>query len=257
MKSIYLLLIFSISSILMNAQSEDMMDMKMDTTMKISLDSSAACCMETPKKPVFSIGGRYYFNSLENTRNTLAENGFLLEQEALEYFVQFGEFPKIFYYQQLGSLRAGNYASVTGFGLKKDFSYSIFKNSNFIVKPYVELGAGYYRMNIVKNVNGNSISTVLNATVENYFLDNFVFSGDAGLSLGFNFNIDQTRVNFMVNGGVIGNIPTEWKLAQSLAFREKIQLAGFYAGATVRIDMACCSSNTMNCCGSNAKSCCK
>ncbi|MBK9255589.1 MAG: hypothetical protein IPM42_08900 [Saprospiraceae bacterium] len=218
-----------------------------DSTMTVKIMDSEITESPATYSPVVSVGGRYYFNTLEKTRTLLAQNGFTLAQEAFEYHIQFGHLPKLFYFQQLGDLRAGNYASVTGFGLKKDVSYSIFKNSNLILAPYLEFGIGYYKMNIAKNVTNNSISTVLNSSIENYFLDNFVFSGDAGLMLGFNFNLDKTKVNVILNGGVIGNIPTEWRIAQSLAFREKIELQSLYAGATIRIDLKDCCDKTKCC----------
>lgn len=242
MKSLFSLLICLISISILTAQSENEMMKKTDSadTLNLVESNNMACCSGCKYKPLLTAGGRYYFNTLENTRNTLAANGFILEQEAVEYFISFGKLPKLYYFQQLGDLRGGNYASVTGFGLKKDFGYNIFKNSDFILRPYAEIGAGYFRMNIAKNVTGNSISTVLNSTVENYFLDNFVFTGDVGLSLGYGFKVDNSKVNIMVNGGFTGNIPTEWKLAQSLAFREKIQLGSPYAGATIRLDLCDC-----------------
>lgn len=210
-------------------------------------DSAMACCSECKTKPVFSAGARYYFNPGEKTRNTLAANGYRLDQEALEYYIRYGNLPKLYYYQQLGALRNGNYAAINGVGLKQDFAYNVLKNSTFIIRPYVEFGLGYFNMAVVRNVTTNSIGTVLNASIQNYFLDNFVFSGDVGLSLGVNFKIDKANVSLIANGGYLGNIPTEWKIAQSLAFRETFQIGSAYAGATLRIDMPCCSDSGKCC----------
>jgi hypothetical protein len=206
----------------------------------MEMDSTKSCCTNCYSNLV-SVGGKYYFNTLGNTRTTLAANGFLMDQEAFEYQFRLYNLPKIFYFQQLGVLTNENYASVTGFGVKEDLRLPIFKNSNFILTPYIEVGGGYYRMNIAKGITSNTISTVLNSNVENYFLDNFVVSGDVGLDLGFGFTFDNKRLNVIFNGGYIANYPTEWRMAGSLAFREKINLSSPYAGVTVRLEMDCSS----------------
>jgi hypothetical protein len=196
---------------------------------------------------IISVGGKYFSNSLKNTRTTLSENGFLLDQEAFEYQVRLYNLPKIFYFQQLGTLTNTNYASITGFGVKEDLRLTLLKNSNFVITPYLELGGGYYRMNIAKGVKSNSISAVLGSQVENYFLDNFVISGDIGLDLGFGFNVDKRRFSIIFNGGYISNFPTEWRLASSLAFKEKINLSSPYAGVTLRLDMKCSNCDESSC----------
>ncbi|MBC7885576.1 MAG: hypothetical protein H7X99_08880 [Saprospiraceae bacterium] len=223
------LLIFAIFIVAHSGYAQDSLMVKVD-----SMHSCSTCYSN-----IVSFGGKYYFNTLENTRTTLRENGFLLDQEAFEYQLRIHNFPKIFYYQQLGTLTNTNYASVTGFGLKEDIRFRLIKNSNFILTPYVELGGGYYRMNIVKGVTSNSVSSVLGSEVENYFLDNFVLSGDVGLDVGYGFDVEGKRFSIIVNGGFISNYPTEWKLAGSLAFKEKIHLTSPYAGVTLRLDMAC------------------
>lgn len=212
-----------------------------DTSKMMSKDSSMAksTCANCYCN-IVSVGNKYYFNTLGNTRTLLGNNGFQMDQEAFEYQLRLYNLPKIFYFQQLGTLTNSNYASVTGIGLKEDFRWNVFKNSKHLVlAPYVELGGGYYRMNIVKGVGPSSITSVLNSTVENYFVDNFVLSGDVGLDLGFGFDIEDKRFSVIFNGGYITNVPSEWRLAGSLAFREKINLASPYAGVTVRLDMNC------------------
>ncbi|MBK9733559.1 MAG: hypothetical protein IPO92_00775 [Saprospiraceae bacterium] len=206
-------------------------------TMKIKSDSALTC--KSCFCNIVSVGGKYYFNTLKNTRKTLADNGFLMDQEAFEYQVRFYNLPKLFYFQQLGTLSDGNYTSITGVGLKEDIRFPLFKNSNFVVTPYVELGGGYYRMSIAKGVKSNTIASVLGSQVENYFLDNFVISGDLGLEIGYGFDIDDRRLSILFNGGIISNVPAEWRLASSLAFKEKINLTSPYAGVTVKLDFFC------------------
>ena len=188
---------------------------------------------------IISVGTKYYFKTLNNTRTILAANGFQMEQEAVDLQVRLYNLPKIFYFQQLGILANNNYASVTGFGVKEDLRWNIVKNSNFVFTPYVEVGGGYYRMNIAKGISSNSISTVLSSTVESYYLDNFALTGDIGLDLGYGFDIDNRRLSIIFNGGYIVNFPAEWRMGGSLAFKEKIDLGSPYAGVTVRLEMNC------------------
>jgi hypothetical protein len=232
----------------LNAQ-DDMMMKKEEMAalaakdMKKAMDSTACCTMPCYKNEV-AFSARYLFNSLKSTRNTLADNGYLLNQEAWEFQVRFGNLPKVFYSHQLGTLTdVGRYVSVTGIGLKEDIRFPIVNTENVWVTPYIEVGAGYYRMNAVRNVSTNSISTALNGSVESTTLDNFVVSGDVGLELGFGFAFDQRRFRMLFNGGYISNVPTEWRLAGSLAFKDKFNLASPYAGVTVQLelqDMDCC-----------------
>ncbi len=210
------------------------------------LDSTKSCCASCYCN-LISVGGKYYLDTLGNTRTILEKNGFVMDQEAFEYQVRLYNLPKIFYFQQLGSLTNDNYASVTGFGVKEDLRWTLFKNSNFILTPYVEIGGGYYKLNIAKGVKSSSISSVLTSTVENYSLDNFVLSGDIGLDLGIGFKVDDKRFSIIVNGGYITNYPSEWRLAGSLAFKEKINLGSPYAGVTLRLEMDCTSCGTNSC----------
>jgi hypothetical protein len=239
MKNLMTLLILVVFGHLMvNAQEE----MKVKDEMKVSTDTSMIC--SNCESNIVSAGGKYYFNTLSNTRSTLSNSGFILEQEAIEYQVRLYNLPKLFYYQQLGTLSNTNYVSVTGVGLKEDFRFPVFKTSAFILTPYVELGGGLFRMNIAKGVKSNSITSVLGSQTESHTLDNFVVTGDVGLDLGVRFKVNDKRsVSIMVNGGYLANFPTEWRLAGSLAFKEKINLGSPYAGATIRIDMNDCGSN--------------
>ncbi len=199
--------------------------------------ASKGCC-GSKYKNVLGVTGRYYFNSLNNTRTLLAANGYPLDEYALEIQVRLYNLPKVFYYQQMGTLTQAKYASVIGFGVKQDVRWNIIKNSPFFFTPYVEVGGGYYRMNLVKGVTSNSIETVLNATVETNHAENFVLTGDIGVDLGVGFKIDNTRLSILLNGGYLANVPTQWRLAGSLAFKEKINIGSPYVGATVRLEVA-------------------
>ncbi|MBK7635527.1 MAG: hypothetical protein IPJ13_15550 [Saprospiraceae bacterium] len=106
-------------------------DTKMKEEMKVSTDTSMTC--SDCDCNIISVGGKYYFNTLSNTRTTLSNSGFILDQEAIEYQVRLYNLPKIFYYQQLGTLNNTNYVSVTGIGLKEDFRFPVFKSSAFIL----------------------------------------------------------------------------------------------------------------------------
>lgn len=206
-----------------------------DMTIKMDTSTTMAKCY----KPLLSFESRYYFDALKNTRTTLANNNFMLDQEAFEYQVRIYNLPKIFYYQQLGTLNSGNYASVTGFGVKEDLRWNIVKNSWFIFAPTFELGLGYYKLNVAKGVSVNTISTVLASQIESYSLDNFVLSGDLGLDMGFGFDVEGRRFSMVFSGGYIANVPSEWRLVSSLAFKEKINLLSPYAGVTAKLDLQC------------------
>lgn len=214
----------------------------------VVIDSSMTMKCESCYKNTVSAGGRYYFSPLKNSVTSLGSNGFVLDETALEYQVRLFNLPKIFYYQQLGTLTNTNYVSVTGFGVKEDLRYNIIKNSTVTLAPYVELGGGYYRMNIAKGVVSNSISSVLGSEVENYFLDNFVLSGDLGLEIGVGFKIEDRRLNVLFNGGYMANVPAQWRMAGSLAFKEKLNFSSPYAGVTLRLEMEC-----KDCCEPNCK----
>lgn len=244
MKHLIFTCTISIFSLLtMNAQDT----MMVKTDLMVKTDSTKSCCTDCYSN-IISVGGKYYFNTLKNTRTTLSQNGFLMDQEAFEYQVRLYNLPKVFYYQQLGTLANTNYVSVTGFGLKEDIRFNIVKSSNFVIAPYFEFGGGYYRMNIAKGITSNTISSVLGSEVENYFLDNFVLSGDVGLDLGFGFAVDNNRLSIVFNGGYISNVPTEWRMAGSLAFKEKVNMSSPYAGVTVRLEMNCTDCGDKKCC---------
>jgi hypothetical protein len=234
MKNLMILLTFVFGGHLMAIAQEDT---KMKEEMKVSTDTSMTC--SDCDCNIISVGGKYYFNTLSNTRTTLSNSGFILDQEAIEYQVRLYNLPKIFYYQQLGTLNNTNYVSVTGIGLKEDFRFPVFKSSAFIFTPYVELGGGLFRMNIAKGVKSNSITSVLGSQTESHTLDNFVVTGDVGIDLGAKFKLSNRSVSVTVNGGYVANFPSEWRLAGSLAFKEKINLSSPYAGATIKIDMNC------------------
>ena len=217
---------------------DDMHKGDMHKDMMVMTDSTKTCCTSCYQN-IISAGGKYYFSPMKNTIKTLASNGFVLDETALEYQVRLFNLPKLFYYQQLGTLSNTNYVSVTGFGMKEDLKYDFIKSPMFMLAPYVELGGGYYRMNIAKGITSSSIGSVLNSQVENYFLDNFILSGDVGLELGIAFKIDDRRLGIIFNGGYMANVPAQWRLAGSLAFNDKVSLASPYAGVTLRLDMEC------------------
>lgn len=205
-----------------------------------SMQTMSCCPSGKYYKNVVSVGGKYLFTSLNNTRAALSENGFLLDENAFEYQLRLFQLPKIFYFQQLGSLQSNNYASVTGFGLKEDFRLPLIKKSHIELTPYIEVGGGYYRMNIIKGVTHNSISTVLDSEIENYFIDNYSLTGDIGLDLGFNFNIGSSKIAIVANGGYILNYPSKWRLAGSLAFADRMDISSPYFGVTLRYENICC-----------------
>ena len=243
MKHLIFLILF-LTQVSNNLCAQDSTMVKND--MMVMTDSTKSCCSDCYCN-IVSFGGKYYFNTQKSTRTTLAQNGFSLDQEAFEYQLRLYNLPKIFYYQQLGTLTNSNYASVTGIGLKEDIRFNIIKSSHVVLAPYIEIGGGYYRMNIAKGINSNTIASVLGSEVENYFLDNFVISGDVGLDLGYGFNIDKTRFSIILNGGYISNVPSEWRLAGSLAFKEKINISSPYAGVTIRLDMNCSGCGDKGC----------
>ena len=250
--NLLLLVCFFTFSLNIHAQSDNMdkIEMELETIMKDTTDSKACCSMKNHSsccsdsccgpcyKNILSVGGKYFVNPLGNTRTLLAENGFILDEYALEFQVRLYNLPKIFYYQQLGTLDRGKYSSVTGIGVKEDIRWNIIKNSPFFFTPYIEFGAGYYRMNIVKGVKGNSITSVLTNEVETNYAENFVLTGDVGIDLGVGFKLNQSRLSILFNGGYMTNVPSEWRLAGSLAFKEKINLSSPYVGVTVRLEGA-------------------
>lgn len=202
--------------------------------------------------PIVGFSTRYYTDAMNNTRMTLENNGLFLEQQALEYQLRLYNLPKIFFYNQIGNLEASRYVSVTGFGLKESLSYNFFKNSGFILAPYGELGVGYFNLHVTEGIGNNSISSALNGNLESISLDNFTVTADAGLSLGGQFVVGNARFSILAHGGYIVNYPTQWRIASSLAFREKINIGSPYLGATIKLDLSCKESS---CC--SGSSCCK
>jgi hypothetical protein len=216
-----------------------------------SVSEKENCCASCYTS-IVGFSTRYYTDAMNNTRTTLASNGLFLEQQALEYQLRLYNLPKIFFYNQIGNLNASRYVSVTGIGLKESLSYNFFKNSGFILAPYGELGVGYFNLHVTEGIGNNSISSALNGNLESISLDNFTVTADAGLSLGGRFVVGNARFSIMAHGGYIVNYPTQWRIASSLAFREKINIGSPYLGATIKLDLSC---NGNNCC--SGSTCCK
>ncbi|MBL0099832.1 MAG: hypothetical protein IPP49_07055 [Saprospiraceae bacterium] len=160
----------------------------------------------------------------------LANNGFSLDQEAFEYQLKLYNLPKNILLSAIRYFRNTNYASVTGMGIKEDIRFNLIKNSNSVLTPYIELGGGYLQDEYCQRSDNQLCIHSTRSQIENYFLDNFILSGDVGLDLGFGFNVDDKRFSLILNGGFIANYPSEWRLASSLAFKEKVNLASPYAG---------------------------
>jgi hypothetical protein len=211
---------------------------------EMALDSMTKMEMPVYKNKV-SVGAKYLFNPLSNTIPLFSSSGFSLDEQAIEYQLRIYNLPKVYYYQQLGSLtESGNYVSVTGFGLKEDIRFDIVKSKNFILTPYFELGGGYFRANVIRGITNNSVTTVLGNTVSQSAMDNFVVSGDVGLDLGVAFSLDQTRVALVCSGGYLSNFPSPWRVAGSLAFKERMNLSSPYVGITIKIELkedSCCA----------------
>ncbi len=231
----------------MDTMEKEILSMENDS-MANSMNSCCADCY----KPILEVGARYYTDAMTNTRMTLANNGFILDQEAIEYQLRIYNLPKIFFYNQTGTLQSSRYASVIGFGIKEQLKYNVIKNSNFIVEPYLEAGLGYFQLNIVEGIGGNSISSVLTQDLKSLSLGNFTVSGDMGLSIGGRFNIGNARFTMLGQAGYLVNFPTQWRVGSSLAFREKINIGSPYFGATVKLDLSCGGNS---CCSGMA--CCK
>ena len=196
--------------------------------------------MMKKEEPVYknrvSAGAKYYFNPLSNTISAFSAMGFSLDEQALEYQLRIHNLPKLYYYQQLGTLTdEGRYVSVRGFGMKEDIRFDIVKSKNFIFTPYLELGGGYFSADIVSGITNNSISTILGGAVTKRGMDNFVITGDVGVDLGVAFSVDKSRVSIVFNGGYISNFPSPWRVGGSLAFKERINLSSPYAGLTISI----------------------
>ncbi len=213
----------------------DMKNQKMADTTKMCCDMASM-----PKENLISVDVRYYFSPLASTVTDLLPLGYSLEEGAFEVGIRFRNFPKIYYYQQLGNISDVQYVGVNGFGIKERIQFSLLKNSPFSIIPYLEGGIGYYRLTAVNNVNGNSFATVFNAQTQSVSLDNWGFTGDAGLHLGYTFSIVDRDVQISLNGGYQTNLPSQWSLAQSLSFREKMDLSSPYFGGKIRVSLPCC-----------------
>lgn len=242
-----------------SSQKDKVAEEKMITMEKIEIIEMVSDSMSkntnmcsTCYNSIVGLSTRYYFDALSNTRTTLADNGFILDQQALEYQLRLYNLPKIFFYNQTGTLNNSRYASVTGFGLKENLSFNIFGKSDFILAPYGEFGVGYFSLQITEGIGNNSISSALNGNLESISLDNFTVTADAGLSLGGRFVVGNARFSILAHGGYIVNYPTQWRIASSLAFREKINIGSPYLGATIKLDLSC---NGNNCC--SGSTCCK
>lgn len=204
---------------------------------KPEMSSDSMMKKETPVyKNRVSAGAKYYISPLSNTISAFSAMGFSLDEQAIEYQLRIHNLPKLYYFQQLGTLTDnGRYASVTGFGMKEDIRFDIVKSKNFIFTPYIELGGGYFSADIVSGITNNAISTVLSGNVTQQRLDNFVVTGDVGVDLGVAFSVDKSRISIVFNGGYISNFPSPWRVGGSLAFKERINLSSPYAGLTISI----------------------
>ena len=209
---------------------------------KVMVDSMAILTgmdsMSTKKstyKHVLTVGGRYYTQPMTNTVTTLGNNLFDLEPTATEFFVKLHNLPKIFLYQQLGTLAGDNYASILGFGVKERIAIPILSKKVFHLKPYMEFGASYFSLKTAQGVQSNTISNVFQSSVITHNFDNFVFTGDVGLDMGFSFYVENTKMTVSLYGGYATNLPAEWRISHSLAFREKINLSTPYYGASIGI----------------------
>lgn len=216
-----------------------------DVVMAMSKDSTMddkKCCDMTKVKPKHWVTAEYrvYINSAAGTINELKAAGFILDEQATEIGVKFGQFPKLFYYQQLGTLQNGNYSSIYGLGLKEKYQHDILKSPSFVLAPYIELGAGFYQLSVVRNVSNNSINSAMNGSVSEVRLDNFSITGDLGLNLGFAFDLLGTNITINANGGYLTNLPSNWKTGHSLAFKEKLDLSSFYFGGRISMALADC-----------------
>jgi hypothetical protein len=188
---------------------------------------------------IISGGAKYLFNSAKNTRNLLAADGFILDEPAIEYFVKYKDLPKIFFFQQLGTLNASKYASINGLGFKQDLQWKIVNASNLKVAPFLELGLGYYRLTTLSGIENPSIQNVLSGDIRQNTLDNITITGDLGLEIGFGFSFGQRRLMLRGQGGYMTNFPSQWRNAGSIAYNEKLSILSPYAGLSISLDMQC------------------
>ncbi len=244
LNALFSLLIITMMSFQLQAQDKPMMisgSITSDTIMVDTMsDDMKSCCQDnknTFRKNLISVSGRYYFDALSSSRKLLSNNGFSINQAAYEYQVRLYNLPKVFFYDQRGSLSNGKYASVKGIGVKENLRWNILHNTIFTVAPYLELGAGYYRMSTYSNITSTSASTALNGQVQRNFVDNIALTGDLGLDLGVGINIENTRLNIIFSGGYIASVPSEWKIDGALAFGDKFEMGSPYAGVTLKLDL--------------------
>lgn len=209
---------------------------------KDSVMMEKKCCdmSEMKDKHIVSAEYRQYLNPAKGTVSELAQNGFILDEQAMEFALKFGNFPKLYYYQQLGTLSNSQYVSLYGIGLKEKYQRDFIKHPNILVAPYLEVGIGFYQLSVTRNVNSNSIQSALSGQIEENRIDNFSVTGDLGLQLGFSFGFLGSNVHISAVGGYQTNLPSNWKTGHSLAFREKLDLSSAYFGGKLSVTMPCC-----------------
>jgi hypothetical protein len=232
MRNQIMLLVILMSTLTLSAQTM-IIEVSKDSMMDKSNMKSSFC-------NIVKGGGKYLFNSSKNTRETLASAGYVLDQPAIEYYLQYKDLPKLFYSQQLGTISGSKYASINGFGIKKDIRKAIFATDNIMLTPYAEFGLGYYRLSVIEGIGeSSSINAVLDGGVQQRTLDNITVTGDLGLDLGFGFKFDDRRLMLILSGGYMSNFPTQWRSAGSIAFNEKLNILSPYAGVSLALDMSC------------------
>lgn len=214
-----------------------------DVMVKDTMMKEKKCCdmMKMKEKHFVSVEFRQYINPAKGTANELAQSGYVLDEQATEIALKFGQFPKLYYYQQLGTLTNNQYVSITGFGLKEKYQRDFVKHPAITVAPYLEVGLGFYQLSATKNISGNSIQTALNGNSNEVRLDNFSITGDLGLQLGGAFSISGTKIHIAAVGGYQTNLPSSWKSGHSLAYKEKLDLSSAYFGGRLSVFLIeCC-----------------
>jgi hypothetical protein len=231
MRTNFIVLIFLTTSFFVTGQTM-VVDNVRDSS--LTMDNKSKYCN------ILKGGFKYLFNSSKNTRDLLASAGYQLDQTANEFFIKYKDLPKVFYVQQLGTIKGGKYASLNGFGIKQDLRKSVFSTNNMFLTPYAEFGVGYYRLSLIEGIGENSsITATVDPSFQQRTLDNITVTGDVGLDLGFGFNFDNRRLMFILNGGFMTNFPTQWRSGGSIAYNEKLNILSPYAGLSVAIDMNC------------------
>ncbi|MFZ1704052.1 MAG: hypothetical protein WAT79_06875 [Saprospiraceae bacterium] len=238
MKSFYLFFTYTFVLLISSLSAQEIV-------MEKSIDSmiiNKTCCDTVICKPKPWVTAEYrtYNNPAKSTVKELSSAGFLLDEHGTEIGIKFGQFPKIFYYQQLGSLENTNYSSIYGIGLKEKYQYDFIKNPAIVLAPYLEVGAGFYFLSLVKNVNNNSYTSPNNNLLSQSKFENFSITGDLGLSIGYEFNLGNTSIGITGNGGYMTNLPSNWKTGHSLAFKEKVDLSSVYYGVRLSIGLSNC-----------------